>query len=405
MEVIMQNLEFHPVADIFPLMTGSEFETLKQDIDDNGLIEPIWTYNNQIIDGRNRYRACKELNIEPTYREWDQIGSLVQFVVSLNLNRRHLDTSQRALIGAKIKPMFEEEAKRRSGQRTDLSANLRLGDWGKSSEKAADAVNVSSRSIETADVVLERGSKALVKAVQAGEVSVSAASIVSQLPHKEQDTLVARGKKEILTAAKDINAATKEKRREERLQQFIDEDTLPDAKFRIVYADPPWQYSNTIPDYYGPPERHYPTMTLVEICAFPVKDICEDNAVLFLWVTSPILEESFQVIRSWGFKYKTSFVWDKIKHNMGHYNSVRHELLLVCTRGSYTPTMTKLELHDSVISIERSDRHSEKPNYFRELIDKLYPSGKRIELFARTEHQGWDNYGNELQKGHLRTAS
>jgi len=87
-------------------------------------------------------------------------------------------------------------------------------------------------------------------------------------------------------------------------------------------------------------------------------------------------------------------VWDKIKHNFGHYNSVRHEFLLVCTRGSCTPDAKKL--FDSVLTIERSGKHSEKPQEFREIIETLYTHGKRIELFARAAADGWESYGNEV---------
>jgi len=165
-----------------------------------------------------------------------------------------------------------------------------------------------------------------------------------------------------------------------------------EGKYRIIYADPPWKYVDRLTDNYGPAEYHYPTMTLEEICNLPVKDIAEDNAVLFLWVTSPLLEVCFQVIHAWGFEYKTSFVWDKVKHNMGHYNSVRHEFLLVCTRGSCTPD--NMKLYDSVQVIERTE-HSVKPEEFRAIIDDLYPNGKRIELFAREQVLGWDRWGNE----------
>lgn len=81
--------------------------------------------------------------------------------------------------------------------------------------------------------------------------------------------------------------------------------------------------------------KHYDTMPLEDICALPVP--AADNAVLFLWVTSPMLEDAFKVINAWGFKYKSSFVWDKVSHNMGHYNSVRHELL--DSRGVQLTTM------------------------------------------------------------------
>ena len=166
------------------------------------------------------------------------------------------------------------------------------------------------------------------------------------------------------------------------------------GKYRIIYADPPWKYGDQflIEGYKISAEQHYPVLSIQELCLLPIKDISEDNAVLFLWVTSPLLEDSFKIIDAWGFEYKTSFVWDKIKHNMGHYNSVRHEFLLVCTKGSCVPDNPKL--YDSVQSIERTD-HSVKPEEFRNIIDDLYPTGNRIELFSRSEVNGWHRWGNE----------
>jgi N6-adenosine-specific RNA methylase IME4 len=173
---------------------------------------------------------------------------------------------------------------------------------------------------------------------------------------------------------------------------------LPTAgKYRVLYTDPPWRYNDsgviTGDDRYGRAERHYPPLSIEELCALPVGDLAEDDAVLFLWVTSPLLEACFEVIRAWGFAYKTSFVWDKVRHNFGHYNSVRHELLLVCTRGSCTPDNPRLI--DSVQTVERSAVHSQKPEAFREIIDSLYPHGRRLELFARQAAEGWEAWGNE----------
>lgn len=174
---------------------------------------------------------------------------------------------------------------------------------------------------------------------------------------------------------------------------------MPSNKYRVVYADPPWQYGNSgvinDSDSYGRAERHYPTMSIDELCDMgkDIRETVEDDAVLFMWVTSPLLEECFPVIKAWGFRYKTSFVWDKVRHNFGHYNSVRHELLLVCTRGSCTPDERKL--FDSVVECERTDNHSEKPEVFREMIDTLYTHGNKLELFARRDVPGWDLWGNE----------
>lgn len=176
-------------------------------------------------------------------------------------------------------------------------------------------------------------------------------------------------------------------------ENTTDEVVIPDGIYRVVYADPPWKYSDR-KEYspQGAAENHYPTMTIQELCNMQLPKT-EDNAVLFLWVTSPLLEDAFKVINAWGFKYKTSFVWDKIAHNMGHYNSVRHELLLIATKGSCLPDTQKL--FDSVQSIERTE-HSEKPEIFREIIETLYTHGSKVELFARKRHEGWDVFGNQV---------
>ena len=184
-------------------------------------------------------------------------------------------------------------------------------------------------------------------------------------------------------------------RRKQTAAMIRKQVSLPDAKFRVLYADPPWSYSDKADAgsvQSGGAELHYPSMTIAELCALPVASICEPNAVLFLWVTSPLLFESAAVFKAWGFGYRASFVWDKVKHNMGHYNSVRHEFLLLCTRGSCTPDVTTL--YDSVQSIERTT-HSTKPEAFRTIIETLYPHGKRLELFARTEAPGWAAFGHQ----------
>src|SRR5262245_64864510 len=103
-------MQFHEVANIFPMMSAEEFVALKTDIQQHGLREPIWTYHGQIIDGRNRYLACTELGIEPEYREWGGEGSLVAFVVSLNLQRRHLSSSQKAVLAVDVEKLLATEA-------------------------------------------------------------------------------------------------------------------------------------------------------------------------------------------------------------------------------------------------------------------------------------------------------
>lgn len=194
---------------------------------------------------------------------------------------------------------------------------------------------------------------------------------------------------------KDIRAAQKAERIEKASSggQSVDIFTT-DKKYRVIYADPPWSYNDKQDtDYYGGAEKHYGTMPLDAIAALPIERIAEKNAVLFLWTTNPLIFDSKQIFEAWGFTYKSMFIWDKVKTGMGHYNSVRHEMLLICTRGSCTPDTPRM--FDSVQSIERSSNHSEKPQEFREIIETLY-AGEKIELFARVKREGWDVWGNEV---------
>lgn len=379
-------MEFHEVASIFPMMSAEEFAALKADIQASGLLEPIWTYQNSIIDGRNRYNACIELGIKPSFREWDGNGSLKRFVVSLNLIRRHLDETQRGMCAARAANMEVGNPN---------FTNCRNSDNSVSQGDAADMFNVSRDTVNCAAKVIDGAEPEIIELCDNGRMAASAAASIADAPaefQKKVAELIETGE------AKSGKDAIRLARRAE-VAEIPD---LPTGKYRVIYADPPWKYGDELTENYGATRYHYPPQTISELCEgigdsgtrMPVEEIAEESAVLFLWVTSPLLEDAFKIIKAWGFKYKASFVWDKIKHNMGHYNSVRHEFLLVCTRGSCLPDVGTL--FDSVQAVERSDRHSEKPKLFREIIDQLYPHGNRIELFARSQTEGWEIYGNQL---------
>lgn len=352
----MQKYKFHAVAAIFPDMPEPEYQALKDDIENNGLHEPIWLYENKIIDGRHRYRACTELGRKTDCRNWNGKGSAVDFVISMNLKRRHLTASQRAMAAADSLPFYEKEAKER-----ERMGRAKLPDpnkAGRARDHAGKAFSVASRYVSDAKTLTLQYPK-----------------LATKIRSKEL-TLV---------------EANRQVRRQSSLR---DAGNLPAGKYRIIYADPPWDYGNAGLPEYGHAKTHYPSMTTTALCELPIEDMAGDNAVLFLWATSPLLEDAFRVIRAWGFKYKTSFVWDKVKHNFGYYNSVRHEFLLVCTRGSCTPDASRL--FDSVQTIERTPKHSEKPERFRDIIETLYTKGRKIELFARGERHGWKSWGNEV---------
>jgi N6-adenosine-specific RNA methylase IME4 len=178
---------------------------------------------------------------------------------------------------------------------------------------------------------------------------------------------------------------------------------LPENKYQLIYADPPWMYDIDLSSgATRSPENNYPVMDLEALVKFgeKVKEISNKDCVLFMWITAPKLNWMNPVLDAWGFEYKTNLIWDKIKPNMGHYSSVRHEILIIAGRGNCSPTCDgkTIQSVDSVQSIEKSARHSEKPKEFIEIIEKLYPDYKKIELFARNKEQrkNWTYWGNEV---------
>jgi N6-adenosine-specific RNA methylase IME4 len=168
---------------------------------------------------------------------------------------------------------------------------------------------------------------------------------------------------------------------------------IPPGVFRLLYADPPWRYEH-IETESRAIENQYPTMDLDAICALPVP--AADDAVLYLWATSPKLEEAMRVIDAWGFTYRTCAVWDKEMIGMGYYFRQQHELLLVAARGAL-PVPDPSARPSSVIRVKRGP-HSSKPVRVYELLESMYPAftvADRVELFSRTARPGWTTWSNE----------
>jgi ParB-like chromosome segregation protein Spo0J len=186
-------VEVHPVADIFPMMEREAFEALKADIAEHGQREPVTFWRDQLLDGRNRYLACLELNLEPLEQMLDDDHpDPVGFAMSLNLHRRHLTTSQRAMVAAKLANLqhgsnrFEAKVERKNFPSTTL-------------EQAAEMLKVSDKTVKHAKSVAEHGAKPLVEAVERGEVPVSlAAKLVAAEPDKKEQAKLAKQGKEAI---------------------------------------------------------------------------------------------------------------------------------------------------------------------------------------------------------------
>lgn len=197
--------DFHPVADIFPMMSEREYSDLVEDIREHGLLHPVWLHRDgRIIDGRNRWRACVEAGVVPETRTF--VGpdeSLVPFVVSLNLHRRHLSESQRAMVAGRL-------ARLPLGANQYGSANL------PTQSEAASLLNVSERSVRDAKRVQDDGVPELAAMVEAGELAVStAAAIAGVEPDEQREVIAADDEKTIIARANAIKRRKREERREE----------------------------------------------------------------------------------------------------------------------------------------------------------------------------------------------
>jgi len=170
--------------------------------------------------------------------------------------------------------------------------------------------------------------------------------------------------------------------------------TTTAMSYGLIYADPPWRYANM--EVQGNPENHYPTMHLSEICALRVET--QKDAVLALWATAPLLPEALQVMKSWGFTYKTCMVWDKERLGLGYWVRGQHEILMFGTKGK--PKVPGVSARPRSVHRCKSGRHSQKPYTFYDILEKMFPDVTRLEMFARYDDklfkpQGWDLWGNQ----------
>lgn len=300
--------------------------------------------------------------------------------------------------------LVEYEAVGEFIKRAHRAAGFWLGDWlryGDSREdwrerlsQVQDATGLSEKTCKNV-----RAIAAIDPSRRRDGVEFSIHAEVASMPPEEQSIWLDRAESEGWTQRELRLEIRASKRR-----AIIDGQAVLEGMYRVIYADPPWSYSD-----HGSPgsdsltayarvDGHYPTLSIEDICKLPVAAHSMPNSVLFLWVTAPLLLQQpgpREVIEAWGFTAKTGMVWDKVLGNFGHYVHACHEHLIIATRGSGLPDRPTPQ-PDSVQTIRRSDTHSQKPEEFRQIIEKLY-DGPYLELFARSRVPGWSCMGNDAR--------
>lgn len=196
----MIDLQPHPAAELFPIMAPADLDTLAADIKANGQRKPIILHDGLILDGRNRYEACRKLGIDAETMDWAGRGDPAAFVISMNLHRRHLSESQRAMV-----------AKRYASRKIGDNQHAQI--CAPSQDEAAKLLNVSRRSVQLAAVVQDRGTPELAQAVDRGDIPVSTAAKLVDLPKDRQRQLATAGKKAAAKSAKQVETRRQAQRR------------------------------------------------------------------------------------------------------------------------------------------------------------------------------------------------
>lgn len=434
-------LAFHRYANLFPLTEGQEFYDLAEDIRVNGLLDRIGLIpvddGEQILDGRNRYRALVWLVstgevLGDTWGKWsgepltvDRLSNTedwglycdapvendaeaLAYVLSKNLTRRHLDESQRAMVAADLATMT---VGRPAAGNTANLRNLSVAD-------AAAALSVSERSVTTAKTVRQTADPAISDAVKQGHLAVSAAAeiaaqpaerqarILADLPRDAGGKLTPDVKKALGPVIAELRAekvaAKKEKRAERELTHGRKLQSLPAKTYGVAIEDFEWDHEpySRETGLERHPSMHYETAadahTPEEIaarCAERFACLAED-CILFKWATSPHLAIAIHVLELQGFRYVTSLVWNKERNGdargPGYWFTGEHEMILVGVRGK---VVAPAYAHFRSTFSASVGAHSEKPPNLHDIIEFHWPNTPKVEFNARAARPGWAAWG------------
>lgn len=380
---------WHRFANIFDMIPpGPAFDALQEDIRANGIHEPIVVYQGEILDGRNRYMAARDLGIEFPVREFEGTeAEALAFVMSRNLHRRHLTQAQKVAAAA-------QAANMPVGGNQHGASLRQLADPPEAvitTQQAAEAMGVATRTVERAKKVVKEGAPELVAAMAAGKVAVSAAAEIAELPKAEQAEVVARGETEILAAAKKIRTEKAKVRKAETEAVRANAAPAPVGSYNVIVLDPPWPMEKIERDV-APNQVafDYPTMTEAEMAALslPAADDCH----VFTWTTHKFLPMALRLMEAWGVRYVLTMVWHKPggfqPFGLPQYNC---EFAIYGRIG--TPKFIDTKAFPTCFNAPRG-AHSEKPQEFYDLLARV-TDGRRLDMFNRRLIDGFDGWGNE----------
>jgi N6-adenosine-specific RNA methylase IME4 len=382
--------KFHPLANIFPLLEGEEFEQLVTSIGaSGGPRDSIVIHEGMILDGRNRARACEAAGITPFFKPYEG-DDPVAYVVDLNLKRRHLNDDQRRMVAAKLANMGR-------GRPSDNPAEC-----GIKVTDAARMANVDEAGTERARTVLAKATPEIQTAVERGKLSVSAAAQAAKFKPEKQSQIAAEAE---AGRANVVRTVIKQEARAGRERELGERQLAgPEGKFGVIVEDYEWDHetwSEAGRDRAA--ENHYPVSRDAHTAAEIVertKDrfaCAADDCVCFMWATLQHLAIAIDVLRQRGFEYKSSYAWGKDKIGLGYWSREKHEILLIGVKGNIACPAPGTQW-DSLVMAPRTE-HSAKPECFLEMIEQYFPTLPKIELNRRgPARKGWKQWGFEAEE-------
>jgi N6-adenosine-specific RNA methylase IME4 len=361
----LEEIPFHPLADICPLMMEPELAQLVADIWKNGLVKPIVMYENKILDGRNRYRACLSACVMPRFEDYggdDPVG----YVISHNVLRRQMNESQRAAAAT-----MHESVTHGGDRRSDQDAKSHLG-----RAQLAEKFNVSERSIASAKRVRVE-LPALFPLARRGQLAVSFAEKATRLPPNKKQEIAEMAK------AGDIEGVRRTiNEHRTRFSQEGDKQPLTTEKGDVVVAYFEKLFEEATKE--AACKKKLSEASKLKIIEKRVASVAADGCLMFVWTTPVRLAQTLNAISSWGFQYRD--VWAKDSAEGGSWHRLEHELLLVAQRGN---APEPAQSWPSIVSVPVSEGSTNFAT-FLELIGQSFPTARIIELCSvETTRSGW----------------
>ena len=382
-------------------LTDDEHSLLEASIVAEGVRDPlvVWRRNGQrvLLDGHHRYEIAQRYGVAFDLKEvgLPDLAAAKRWVIRNQLGRRNLTPAEVSYYRGQEyleekRPVGANQYTERVSQNETPTAEAIASRYG----VGRATIHRDAQFAQALDRVADIAGDEVRRAVLSREAKLSKEDV---LRLDKQAARAPEAVKQVVGAvlageAETVKEALREQSRQQKRKQLTSAE-LPDGKFALIYADPPWQY-DFAEDEDRAIENHYPTMPLAELEVLPVADLAAEDCLLWLWTTSPKLREAMRLIEAWGFEYKTSLVWVKDKIGMGYYARQQHELLLVAKRGN-PPAPAPEDRPPSVISAPRT-AHSAKPEEVYSILERLYPEVAKVELFARSRRPGWAAWGNQV---------